>query len=425
LKLVRTTFFSAIITFIRIVSGFVASKVVALFTGPAGVALIGAFTNFIAIVLTLANGAINTGVVKYTSEYGDEEPKLKSLFSTALKISIICSAIVGLILITLAPYCSLWIFTKSEYTNIIRVLGVTIIFYSLNSLLISILNGRGQINTYTIVNTIGSVIGLLFTITLVYFFKINGALYALVLAQSIVFFVTAALVINSPWFSWGYFNQAFNKVIALKLSHFSFMAIVSALVVPVSQIVLRNMVIAKLGINNAGYWQGVMRISDGYLMLIITSLSTYYLPKLSSLKTNGELKKEIFQAYKYFLPVVLAGCIVIYFLRFFIIKILYTPNFLAMDSLFLWQLIGDFFKMAAWILAYLMIAKAMTKTFIISEITFSICYVLWGYVMVGRYGLKGITMAFAINYFIYFLVMVIIFRKIIFINHKTSDEKDG
>jgi O-antigen/teichoic acid export membrane protein len=414
LKLFKTTFFSAIITAIRIASGFVASKVVALLTGPSGVALIGAFTNFIAIVLTSANGAITTGVVKYAAEYGEDEPKLKNLFSTALKISVFCSVIVGLILLVGARYFSIWIFTKDEYTMIIRSLGLTIIFYSLNSLLTSILNGRGQIKTLTIVSTVGTVIALIFTITLVYFFKITGALYSLVLSQSIVFFITAALVIKSPWFTRSHFNQTFNKAIALKLGHYSLMAICSALTVPVSQILFRNMVISKFGLDAAGYWQGVMRVSDGYLMLIISSLGIYYLPKLSSLKTTEELRKEVFQGYKYFMPLVLVGCILIYIFKTSIIKILYTPSFSPMEPLFFWQLVGDFFKMASWLIAYLMIARGMTKIFIITEIVFSTNYVVLGYVMTGLYGLRGAPMAFAINYFLYLITMIFVFRKLIF-----------
>jgi PST family polysaccharide transporter len=46
-----------------------------MFTGPAGI-LIGQSTNFISIV-DLANGAINSGVIKYTAEYEKEEVKLK------------------------------------------------------------------------------------------------------------------------------------------------------------------------------------------------------------------------------------------------------------------------------------------------------------------------------------------------------------
>jgi len=318
------------------------------------------------------------------------------------------------LLIVLAPYWSAWLLTNSLYTNVIRVLGITIVLYSLNTLLISILNGKGQIKSYTIVNAAGSIIGLIMTAVLVYFYKVQGALYSLVLTPSIVFFVTASLIIKTPWFRWDYFKEAFNKTIGKKLSHFSLMALVSAVTVPVSQIILRNMVIAKLSINSAGYWQGMMKVSDGYLLLITTSLSTYYLPKLSSLKTRDELRKEIFSGYKIILPAVLFGCCTIYFLRFFIIRVLYTPDFLKMESLFVWQLIGDFLKISAWILAYLMLAKAMTKAFIFTEIIFSISYVILGFIFLNIFHLKGITMAFAVNYFIYLITMIFLFRKLLF-----------
>lgn len=414
MKLLKTSLFSAVITFIRIASGFVAGKVVALFTGPAGVAVIGQFNNFITIILTFANGAINSGVVKYTAQYEGDTLQLKKLFSTSFKISIFCSAFFGTILLFTSPFISELLFKSVIYNNPIRVLGVTIALYSLNSLLISILNGKKQIKTYTLVNTLGSIIGLIFTIILVFLYKLQGALYALVLAQSIVFFVTVILIIKSDWFSWAYFNQPFDKQTGKQLSRFSLMAIVSSLTIPISQIVLRNLLINKWGIVTAGNWQGMMRISDGYLLLITTSLSTYYLPKLSSLHTNNELQKEIFKGYKIILPAVLAGCIIIYFSRFFIIHILYTQSFEGMESLFFYQLLGDFFKMAAWILAYLMLAKAMTKTYIITEIFFSITYVVLGYLCINLFGSEGITIAFAINYLGYLLVMIIVFRKLIF-----------
>ena len=270
MKLVKTTLFSGIITFIRILSGFIASKVVAVFTGPLGVALIGQFINFVTVVLAFANGAINMGVVKYTAELNGDTDQLKALFSTAFKISITCSAIVGTILIFSAPYMAIGLFHNLIYQNPIRVLGATIILYSLNTLLISILNGKGEIKTYTIVNSIGSLIGLLFTIVLVFYMKVQGALYALVLSQSIIFFITGFLISRSDWFSWSYFNQSFNLVIAKKLSHFTLMAVVSSITLPIAQIVLRNYLTKKLGINSAGYWQGMMRISDGYLLLITT-----------------------------------------------------------------------------------------------------------------------------------------------------------
>lgn len=414
MQLIRTSFFSGIITFIRIASGFVANKVVAIYTGPAGVAIIGSFANFISLVLTFANGGINNGVIKYTSEYRDNDEKKKMLFSTAFKISVYCSLFFGSLLIIFANLFSDLILRSLLYTNAIRLLGFSIILYSLNGLLISILNGLHEIKIFTFVNTIGSIVGLFFTISLVYFFKVDGALYALVLSQSIIFFVTLAIVIKNSWFSFDSFIQPFNRVIAGKLGQYSLMAIITAITVPISQIVLRNFLINEIGMEGAGYWQGMMKVSDGYLLLITTSLSTYYLPKLSSLKTEKELKNEIFKGYKIILPVVLLSCMFIYYLRFLIIKILYTESFNEMEELFLWQLVGDFFKMAAWILSYLMLAKAMTKIYIITEILFTILYVVCGFIFVKYFKLWGITFAFALNYFFYFLTMLFIFRKLIF-----------
>jgi O-antigen/teichoic acid export membrane protein len=414
LKLIKTSFFSAIITVIRLASGFIANKVVSIYTGPGGLALIGAFTNFISLVLTFANGAINNGVIKYTSEYEGNEKQQKLLLSTSFRISIYCSIIIGPILIILAPIFSTWIFKNFIYSNAIRVLGISIVLYSLNSLLISILNGRHQIKTYTIVNTLGSLFGLLFTILLVYFFKVSGALYALVLSQSIVFFFTLLFIVKSPWFSWSYFTQPFNIGLAKKLGKFSIMAMVTAILVPVSQILLRNLLIDEVGINEAGFWQGMMKVSDGYLLLITTSLSTYYLPKLSSLKTDLEIRNEIIKGFKIILPIVFFGCLIIYYSRFFIIKTLYTLSFSRMETLFLWQLVGDFFKMASWILSYLILAKAMVKIFILTEVLFTVLYVVFGFVFVHYFKSLGITIAFAVNYILYFMTMLYIFRKLLF-----------
>lgn len=414
MNLLKTSFFSAIITFIRVATGFVTGKVIALITGPAGVALVGAFSNFLTIVLTIANGAINTGVVKYTAEYDEDKDKLKSLFSTSFKISLYCSVSIGIILFLFGSLFSQWIFVTDLYSNPIRVLGVTIILYSLNSLIISILNGKKQIKKYTTVNTIGSITGLVFTLILVYYFKLEGALYAMVLSQSIVFFITLFLISKSDWFSCSYFSLAFDKVIALKLSHYSLMTLVSALTVPISQILLRNVIITNLGVDSAGYWQGMMRVSDGYLMIITTSLSTYYLPKLSSLKEESEIRNEVFKSFKIIMPLVVLGCIVVYFLRYVIISLLFTKNFLDMQSLFFWQLLGDIFKIASWILGYIMIAKSMTKYYLITEIVFSFSYVLFGWLFLKCFSIQGVTMAFALNYLLCLFFMIYVFRKMLF-----------
>jgi len=55
---------------------------------------------------------------------------------------------------------------------------------------------------------------------------------------------------------------------------------------PVSQLIIRNFVITHISAESAGYWQGVLKISDIYMAVIISSLSLYYLPG-SRIKIRG------------------------------------------------------------------------------------------------------------------------------------------
>ena len=95
----------------------------------------------------------------------------------------------------------------------------------------------------------------------------------------------------------------------------------------------------------------------------------------------------------------------------YIILILYSSEFMEMSSLFAPQLLGDFFKIMSWLVAYLMLAKARTKLFIGSQIVFSgITYFLSIY-LINTIGIDGVVWAHAIKYFIYIVAMFIIFRK--------------
>lgn len=82
-----------------------------------------------------------------------------------------------------------------------------------------------------------------------------------------------------------------------------------------------------------------------------------------------------------------------------------------MAELFLYQLIGDVIKIAAWLLGYIMVAKAITKLFIFSEIFFVWSFVGFVVLFVNMYGLIGVTIAFLVNYLIYMIFLYFSLRR--------------
>jgi PST family polysaccharide transporter len=106
----------------------------------------------------------------------------------------------------------------------------------------------------------------------------------------------------------------------------------------------------------------------------------------------------------------MAGALIIYLLRDLIIEILFSSDFLPMGELFAWQLTGDVIKIGSWVLAYVMLGRAMVKVFIITEISFSVIFVLLSWLLIDQFGLVGVAMAYAINYCCYWVVMGVLVK---------------
>jgi len=412
----KISFLNAIAVLIKMLTGFVSIKAVAYLLGPLGpmgIAMLGQLNNFTNILLAVSNGGINNGMTRYVAEYSGSEKKYQQFLGTGFWITAILSVMTGLVLIIGAGYFAQTILKDLQYKSIFYIFGGTIILYAFNTLLISVINGFKEFKKYVIANILGSFIGLFFTIILAVNFGIYGALVSAVTYQSVVFLLTLMLVLNSKWFKIKEIIRQFSKGAAVKLGHYSLMALIAAIVMPASQLIIRGY-ISTHNIDEAGLWEGINRISNMYLMVFATSLGVYYLPRLTELNTTADLRNEVFSVYKLITPLLAIFSILLYAGRHLVIAVLFTQEFAGMEHLFLYQVLGDFFKLTGWILAYIMIAKSMTKTYILMEFVSSMSQVLFSITLFNYYGTVGATMGYAAGHLLYLLCMVFIFRRIIF-----------
>lgn len=411
MTLIKTSLLNGIAVVIKMLTMLGLNKILAIYVGPAGYAAIGNFQNAAQMITTFASGAINTGVVKYTAEYHDDEEKQRQVWRTAGTIAVLGSVFTGIGVAVFSKQIAQWFLQDESYNTVFIWFSVTLVFFIFNTLLLAILNGKKEIHRYIMANIAGSLFSLAVTSALAVQFGLHGALTALAIHPSFAFIITLYLCYKADWFKFSYLFGRLDKQVVLNLSKYTAMALTSAACVPVSHILIRTHLADTLGMDAAGYWEAMWRLSAAYLMLVTTTLSLYYLPKLSELKDPKEIKAEILQGYKIILPVAAACGLVIYLLRDFIIGVLFTSDFIPMRDLFAWQMVGDTLKIGSWILAYLMLGKAMMKLFIASEIVFAAGFYGWTYFLTGMYGLEGVTIAHAINYAIYWVVMGVFIGK--------------
>lgn len=187
------------------------------------------------------------------------------------------------------------------------------------------------------------------------------------------------------------------------------MALTSALAMPIALLVMRNLMIQKLGWEATGQWQAVWKISETYLSVLTIALSTYYLPRLSAIESRL-LKREVNSTALVFIPIAIMLAFGIFIFKDYIISILFTREFLEARDLFAIQLIGDVLKIASWLYAFPMLSRGMTKWFISTEVFFSLSLIILSYLFINLYGLIGANMAYATNYFFYFIVVFFLIK---------------
>lgn len=405
MKILKVMFLASVSTGVKIISGLIINKCISLFVGPSGLAIIGQFQNASGIIQIFSSAGLSNGVVKYTAENTNRT----SLWGSAFRITLFSSIFSSVILVFFSSHLSKYFLGVGDYAYVFVVFGCTISLFSINQLLLSIINGLKKTRLYISLNVIQSVYSLIFTVLLIYFFKLDGALIAMVTNQSVVFFILVFMLRrDKDILILKFFSLPADSIYVKKLFQYSLMAIVSAVCLPVSSLFIRNYIATQFSWEFAGYWQATNYISSMYLLVVSTVLTIYYLPRLSSALDKADMYKELKSNALVLLPVTLLIAFIIFLLRDWVVDILFSENFRGMLVLLEYQLLGDFVKVSACLLSYFMLAKAMTKIFILTEV-FSAINITWLSILLCKYyGFVGLSYAYFINSIVYLLIMILV-----------------
>ncbi len=407
MNLASTTLWSGFSTAIRMAAGIVVAKVVAIYGGPSGLALLGQFQNVVNLVNGLAGSLFQTAIVKYSAEHRDHPEMLQSFVGNAIKAAASVALFGTLLLVIVHKPLSHWVMHQEGYAPIFLLLSLAVSLLVANSIALGLLNGLGEIRTFLLLNAATSFVFLLLTLSLVWWLGVIGALYAVVLAPALMSLLT--LFSLRPY--WGLLRASIGLGIdreqMAKLGRFALIGLTSVLFLPLALLGMRTELIEQLGWQSAGHWQAVWQISTAYLAVITTGLSVYYLPRLSRLHTAAEIRNELRSFYRFIFPIVIALSLTVYFCRVWILHILYTEAFAPAADLMIWQLMGDVIKISSWGMAFLLVAKGMTKLFVISEIVFAASMYFGTKVLIAYQGELAPVMVYFFTYALYFVFVLI------------------
>jgi PST family polysaccharide transporter len=411
MNIARAGFYASLATAAKLLAGLVIIKLVAWMAGPEGVGRLGQFMSLMSVLAVLAGGGISAGVVKYVAEYRDDPQRLARLLSAALWYALCTSCLIGLAGLLLSRQIAGWLLGDARYQGIIAILAAVQLGIALVNYILAVINGFMDVKRLAFIQVLGSLLSIAVALALAHWLHLYGALLALVVGQLLVLVVGLPAWWRSPYFDRRMLRMRFDREMTLRLAAFSVMTLTSALLPPLVNIAVRDHLAAQFGWEKVGYWQAVSKVSDAYLLFLTTAINVYYLPKLASTHARTLLMAELRLAYRYLMPVVVVLATAVYLCRDWVTSLLFSADFTQANGLYAPQLLGDVVKIASFVLSYVMLAKAMTRLFVASELVFAVSYVVLVYAFTARFGLIGAMYAFTVNYLLYLVFNVVVVRR--------------
>lgn len=408
--ILKITSLNSLVVGTRLLISLIVQNLLAQYTGQSGIAKVGQIRNFTNILTSVSSLGVFNGVVKYVSEYKDNEKGLIKLFSTVYVISTITTIILSVVIFTYAKNISSWLFLKEDYYLVFHILSMIVPFIAMNRIFNGIISGLSAYKVHAKIEVVWYSMASFLLIFSLYNYNIEGVLIAIAITPIIQFFVLIFIfgkTLNEYLkFSKLSFRFPMLKVL-LGFTLISFTATVCSNFVEIN---FRNLISDKISENEAGIWTAMSSISKIYMQFLITIFSIYILPKYAKIHFSYAFKKEIKNIYKTLLPLVIIGMLIVYFFREILILLIYNDDFLGMKVLFKWQLLADLVRFIANILSFKFLAKNQVKYFVTTQLIGLVTYCICGHLLINHFFVEGLVIALLLSNIIYFILVLYFMR---------------
>ncbi len=393
--------------FINLIRG----KIIAVLLGPSGMGLNGLFVSSVALINNVAGLGLNYSAVRdisKSSESGDIEKLSKTL--KIFRRWLLGSALLGLVaVVALSPLLSRFAFKSGEYTWAFMLLGFMVLFNILASGNSSLLQGTRNLKWYAINSVTGTLVALLVSAPLFFFFGAKGIVPALILSSLITYllsvFYTSKVKTTDVKVSWRETYSGGADMVKLGVAMMLSLSIGS-----LTGYLLNNFIISSGSVADLGLYQAGMSITSQSIGLVFSAMAIDYYPRLSAVSDdNSKVREMVNQQGEVTLLIATPILLMLVITAPIVIQILLSKEFLPITGFIRMLAFGMIFKAASYSIGAISFAKGNKKVFFFLEGIYSnvslLVFSIAGYLLNG---LAGLAWAFLLTHLIYFIIINIV-----------------
>lgn len=398
---------------INVCIGIVRTKLMAVLLGPAGYGVMSAFVLITDLVRGIAQMGLNgSGVQRIAAAAAcDDSDGVARTAAVLRTTAILCGLLGAVALAWFSGPVAVLTFGDATHASSIALLSLAVFFSLISGTQGALLQGLRRVGDLARISVIGSLLGTVVGVPLVYYLGPEGLAITLV-----------AIAACSALTSWCYtrgiksaYGVGLRQLSAeaselLKLG-FSFMA--SGLATMAAAYVVRIIVLRESGTEASGLYQAAWTLGGLYIGFILQALGTDFYPRLVGLaRLNDAFNRLVNEQARISLLIAAPGVIATMTLAPFALYMLYSAEFAGAEHVLRWICLGMALRVLTWPVGFIVVAKSRRTLFFLIDLAWSVMNVFLTWLLVPLLGVDGAGVAFFLSYVFHGLVLYPIARRL-------------
>lgn len=388
---------------VGILCSVIKAKLIAVWLGAEGVGIIGLYNTALEMITAVTGLGLRQSAVRDISKVDSENDrnKLSEVIIVVRRWSWFVGLFGAVTVLSFSPLLSRWTFGNEHYIWGFVWLSCALLFNALSSGEQAVLQGLGRMKVLAKSSVYGAVVALLLSLPMYYVWRVEGIVPSLILTA-----------LASLFFTWIYSRRTPVQKSELSVSEtwnrgkpmarLGIYMTISGFITTLLNYFFIAWLNNRSGTADVGYYTAGFTLVTRYVGLVFTAMGTEYYPRLAAVGDDRKLVGEQVSRQAEASLLILLPIVCLFLVcQSWIIRILYTADFLQIEGYTSWAILGVLFKAVSWAMGFVLLAKGAGRIFLVTELLSDTTSFVLNIVAYLFWGLEGIGIAYLVNFFLY------------------------
>lgn len=408
-RLVRSTAILGLGSVATVVAAILRAKILAHWLGPEGTGVLAQLASLTAVLVPLGTLGAGNGLVAMIADArakGDDA-RVRGLERTALTLAWIVGGGLALCAVVASPWLADGIYHDRAFAWAVILGGITVPLSAVASLRVSMLQGHQAVRAMAGLNFVIAASGIVTIVPLAYFYGVRGAVLQLVVIAAIYAWWSGRLLkpllgAPSPAPAAALAPAAaaraprIDRALLRPLLRFGGSALLVGLSSTLTLLILRSMLVQKLGLGPNGIYQVCVGVSGLLMPTILNAITATVWPEIASKSTDAEAAPPMRSAIRLSFLLSTGACSAILVGAPIWVPLFYSGKFLPALDLLPLQFLGDYFRAAAWMFGIWLVPRNRLKPWVVFDLVYGATLLLAFVFLVDRIGLKSVVIGYVL-----------------------------